>query len=79
MKTRDVINKMVLILILMVILISTRFCKIIIYLFLYTFILYLIPNMSDDDKAKHDVIDAGFYDEEHGYGRKLNTLNMLNK
>ena len=30
--------------------------------------------MSDDDKARHYVIEAVFYDEEHGYGRKLNTL-----
>ena len=73
MKTRDVIKKMVLILMLMVIIISRLFCKIIIYVFLYTIILYIIPSMSDDETAKHDVIEAVFYDEEHGYVCKSNT------
>ena len=27
-----------------------------------------------EEKAKHDVIEAVFYDEEKGYGSKLNTL-----
>ena len=35
--------------------------------------------MSEEDTAKHDVIEAVFYDEEKGCGSKLNTLNMLNK
>ena len=30
--------------------------------------------MSEEDKAKHDVIEAVFYNEEKGYGSKLNTL-----
>ena len=30
--------------------------------------------MSEDEKAKQDVIDAVFYDDKHGYGSKLNTL-----
>jgi len=30
--------------------------------------------MSEEDKANQDVIEAVFYDEEHGYGSKINTL-----
>ena len=30
--------------------------------------------MNEEDTANHDVIEAVFYDEEHGYGNKLNTL-----
>ena len=74
MKTRDVINKMVMILMLMVITISTLLCKLIIYLLSYIIILYIIANMSEEDKANHDAIEAVSYDEEHGYGSKLNTL-----
>ena len=43
-------------------------------LIFYIIILYIVANMSEEDKAKHDVIEAVFYDEEHGYGSKLNTL-----
>ena len=35
---------------------------------------YIIANMTEEEKAKHDVIEAGVYDDEHGYGSKLNTL-----
>ena len=30
--------------------------------------------MTEEEKAKHDVIETAFYDDEHGYGSKLNTL-----
>ena len=30
--------------------------------------------MSQEEKAKQDVIEAVFYDDEHGYGSKANTL-----
>ena len=30
--------------------------------------------MTEEEKAKRDVIGAVFYDDEHGYGSKLNTL-----
>ena len=30
--------------------------------------------MSEEDKANQDVIEAVFYDEEYGYGSKINTL-----
>ena len=30
--------------------------------------------MSQDEKTKHDIIEAVFYDDEHGYGSKTNTL-----
>ena len=34
----------------------------------------MITNMSEEDKANQDVIEAGFYDDEYGYGSKTNTL-----
>ena len=37
--------------------------------------LYKITNMSEEEKAKHDVLEAVFYDDEYGYGSKINTLN----
>jgi hypothetical protein len=30
--------------------------------------------MTDEEKSKHDVIEAVFYDDEKGYGSKLNIL-----
>jgi len=30
--------------------------------------------MSEEEKAKREIIEAVFYDDEHGYGSKLNTL-----
>ena len=30
--------------------------------------------MSDEDKANQDIIESIFYDDEYGYGSKLNTL-----
>jgi len=30
--------------------------------------------MTEEEKAKHDALEATFYDHEHGYGSKLNTL-----
>ena len=30
--------------------------------------------MTEEEKAKHNVIEAVFYDEEYGYGSKINTL-----
>ena len=30
--------------------------------------------MSDEDKAKQDIIEAVVYDHEYGYGNKINTL-----
>ena len=29
--------------------------------------------MPEEEKAKRDVLEATFYDDEHGYGSKLNT------
>ena len=40
----------------------------------FILLLYIIRNMSDEDKAKQDIIEAVFYDGEYGYGSKLNTL-----
>ena len=34
----------------------------------------MIPNMRQEDKTKQDVIESVFYDDEHGYGSKANTL-----
>ena len=31
-------------------------------------------NRSEEDKAEQDKIEAVFYDDEYGYGSKLNTL-----
>ena len=73
MKIKYVINKMVLILLLMVIIIPTPLCKIIISIFLISS-LYRITNLSEEDKAKQDVIEAVFNDDEYGYGSKVNTL-----
>ena len=30
--------------------------------------------MSDEDKAKQAIIESVFYDDEYGYGSKLNTF-----
>ena len=30
--------------------------------------------MTEEDKAKQDVIESVFYDDEYGYGSRLNTL-----
>ena len=30
--------------------------------------------MSEEDKAKHDIIEAVFCDEENGFGSKIKTL-----
>ena len=30
--------------------------------------------MSDEDKAKQDIIESFFYDDVYGYGSTLNTL-----
>ena len=30
--------------------------------------------MRQEDKTKRDVIEAVFYDDDHGYGSKANTL-----
>ena len=30
--------------------------------------------MSEEDKAKQDVIESVFYDDENGYGSNINTL-----
>ena len=30
--------------------------------------------MNEEDKAKQDVIEAVFYDDQYGYGSKVNTL-----
>ena len=30
--------------------------------------------MTEEEKAKYHVIEAVLYDDEHGYGSKLNTL-----
>ena len=30
--------------------------------------------MTGEDKTKQDVIEAVFYDEQYGYGSKINTL-----
>ena len=62
MKIKDVINKMVLILMLMVIIISAPLCKMIL-LFAYIITMYIITNMGEEEKAKQDVIEAVFYDE----------------
>ena len=43
-------------------------------LFFYITIICRIANMSEDEKASHYVIEAVFYDDEYGYGSKLNTL-----
>ena len=37
-------------------------------------LLYTIRNMSEEDKANQDIIEAVFYDDEYGYGSKINTL-----
>ena len=37
-------------------------------------ITYIITNLSEEDKAKLDVIEAVFYDDEYGYVSKVNTL-----
>ena len=34
----------------------------------------MIANMTENEKAKRDVIEAVFYNDEYGYGSKLNTL-----
>ena len=73
MNIKDVINKTVLILLLMLIMISTPLCKIII-LILFILSLYIITNMSEEDKAKQDVNEAVSYDDENGYGSKMNTF-----
>jgi len=31
--------------------------------------------MSEEEKAKHNVFEAVFYDDEYGYRSKINTLN----
>ena len=36
----------------------------------------IIANMSEEEKAKQDVIEAAFYDDEYGYGSKMNTVNL---
>ena len=36
--------------------------------------LYIVTNMSEEEKAKQDVIKSVFYDDEYGYGSKINTL-----
>ena len=36
--------------------------------------LYVITKMTEEDKAKQDIIEAIFYAEEYGYGNKINTL-----
>ena len=66
MKTKDVINKTVLILMLMVIIISTPLCKIIIYLFFIPSF-YITASTTEDENAKQDVIEAVFYDDEYCY------------
>ena len=43
-------------------------------MFLYYHYMYN-KKMTEEDKAKHDVIEAVFYDEEYGYGSNINTLN----
>ena len=30
--------------------------------------------MSEEEKATHDVVEAVLYDDEYGYGSKINTL-----
>ena len=41
---------------------------------IWIIITYIITNLSEEDKANLDVIEAVFYDDEYGYGSKLNTL-----
>ena len=36
--------------------------------------LYIITSMSQEEKAKQDVTEAVFHDDEYGYGSKINTL-----
>ena len=33
--------------------------------------------MTEEEKAKHDVIEAVVYGDEKGYGSKLNTLKHV--
>ena len=33
--------------------------------------------MSEESKAKQDTLDAFFYDEEYGYGSRINTLKYV--
>ena len=42
--------------------------------FLYNQDIYIITNMSEEEKAKQDVIEAVFYDDKYAYGIKINTL-----
>ena len=35
--------------------------------------------MSEEEKAKQDVIEAVFYDDEYGYGSKINTLKYASQ
>ena len=37
----------------------------------------MTANMTEEEKAKHDVIEAVFYDEEKGYVSKINTLKHV--
>ena len=37
-------------------------------------IIYILRSMSEEDKAKQDMIEAVFYDEEYGFGSKIKTL-----
>ena len=36
--------------------------------------LYIITKMTEEDKAKQDIIEPVFYVEEYGYGSKINTF-----
>ena len=74
MKIKDVINRMVLILLLMVIIISTPLYEIIILIFFYIMLTYIITNLNEEYKAKLDVIEAVFSDDEYGYGSKVDTI-----
>ena len=35
--------------------------------------------MSEDEKAKQGLIEVVFYEDEYGYGRKINTLKHASR
>ena len=40
----------------------------------YIITICVIANMSEEENAKREILEAVLYDDEKGYGSKLNTL-----
>ena len=45
-------------------------------IYIFFKLLYRTRNMSEEDNAKHDIIEAVFYDDEYGYGNKNKHIKI---